>query len=208
MFILYNEIQDKCKSVKRFQGLSRIWLVFFYEADILHTQISIFESGSEIMGTRIGVLSDTHLYRVSAELKEIYSKYLLGTDLVLHAGDIVALEVVEFLKNENFHGVSGNMDSLEVKAVLPSKKIVKVGKFRIGLIHGWGSSDGLEKRVMDEFTDVDIIVYGHSHKAFNRKKEGVLLFNPGTATGPSFKGGNSIGILDLNDKISSKIISL
>ncbi|MFC1884641.1 metallophosphoesterase family protein [Thermodesulfobacteriota bacterium] len=160
------------------------------------------------MGMRIGVLSDTHLYRVSAELKEIYSKYLLDTDLVLHAGDIVSLEVVEFLKSKHFQGVSGNMDPLEVKAILPNKKIVRAGKFRIGLIHGWGSSEGLEKRVLGEFTDVDIIVYGHSHRAFNRKKEGVLLFNPGTATGPSLKGGNSIGILDLDDKINSRIISL
>jgi putative phosphoesterase len=160
------------------------------------------------MKMNIGVISDTHLYRVSDEFKAIYKKYLSEMDFILHAGDICSLDVVEFMKNDNFHGVSGNMDPMEVKAKLPDKKIVMAGPYRIGLIHGWGSSEGLENRVLKEFTDVDIIVYGHSHRAFNYIKNGVLLFNPGTATGPSLKGGNSLGILELDEKINGRIVTL
>ena len=160
------------------------------------------------MAMKIGVLSDTHLYRVSEELKAIYKNYLSDMDFVFHAGDTCALEVVEYMKNENFHGVSGNMDPPEVKAILPEKKIVEIGAYRIGLIHGWGSSEGLEDRVFGEFSDVDIIVFGHSHSAFNGKKEGILLFNPGTATGPSLRSGNSLGILELGHEIHSSIIKL
>jgi predicted phosphodiesterase len=78
----------------------------------------------------------------------------------------------------------------------------------LGLIHGWGSSRGLEERIRQEFKDVDIIVYGHSHCAANHLKEGVLLFNPGTATGYSSSQGHSIGILELGETIHSEIITL
>ena len=82
---------------------------------------------------KIGVLSDTHLYGVSEQLKEIYKKHLTNMDAVFHAGDICALDVVDFLKEGHFHGVSGNMDPLEVKAVLPERKIIDIGPFRIQL---------------------------------------------------------------------------
>jgi putative phosphoesterase len=59
---------------------------------------------------KIGVLSDTHLNHVTNELKEIYDRYLSDTDLILHAGDIVSIEVVDFLSRNKFHGVHGNMD--------------------------------------------------------------------------------------------------
>ena len=172
------------------------------------TKSKILEYGTIIMGIKIGVLSDTHLYRVSLELKEIYKKHLTDMDFVLHAGDVCSLDIVEFLEKHNFHGVSGNMDPLEVKAKLPDKKIVEIGPYKIGLIHGWGSPEGLEDRVFGEFTGVDVIVFGHSHRALCQKKEGVLLFNPGTATGPSLKDGHSIGILELTDQISGRIIRL
>ena len=75
------------------------------------------------MGMKIGVLSDTHLYRVSEELKAIYKNYLSDMDFVLHAGDTCALEVVEYMKNQDFHGVSGNMDPPEVKAITTDNSI-------------------------------------------------------------------------------------
>jgi len=67
----------------------------------------------------------------------------------------------------------------------------------VGLIHGWGPAEGLEDRILSVFSDVDIIVYGHSHVPANHIREGILLFNPGTATGYSATGEHSIGILRL-----------
>ncbi len=157
---------------------------------------------------KIGVLSDTHLNRVTEELKEIYDKYLADTDIILHAGDIVSFEVVDFLKRKNFHGVHGNMDPSDVKEVLPEKMKLQIGPYNLGLIHGYSHSYGQEEQIRSEFNDVDIIIYGHSHRAVNHVKEGILFFNPGTATGFSSHDSHSIGILELGDTIRGEIIEL
>ena len=160
------------------------------------------------MRMKIGVLSDTHLRRVTREFEEIHDKYLSDKDVILHAGDFVSTEIVGFLSKKDFHGVHGNMDTSEVKELLPGKKVIELGPYRLGLIHGWGSSSGLEDRIWPEFEGVDAIIYGHSHHATNHMRDGVLLFNPGTATGFSFSGIHSIGVLELDDTIHGEIITL
>jgi len=157
---------------------------------------------------RIGVLSDTHLHRVSRDLREIMDHHLSQVDVLFHVGDYTSPVVMEFLSSKNFHGVHGNMDPVGIRAVLPEKKIVELGGFRFGLIHGWGSSAGLEEKVLGQFTDVDVIVYGHSHKPMNDVVQGVLLFNPGTASGYSSYGVHSIGILECGDTVKGEIIDL
>lgn len=157
---------------------------------------------------RIGVLSDTHLHRVSKDLREILDHHFSRADVLFHLGDYTSPVVMEFLSSKNFHGVYGNMDPVDIRAVLPEKKIVEIGGFRFGLIHGWGSSQGLEERVLGQFTAVDVIVYGHSHKAMNEVVQGVLLFNPGTASGYSSSGVHSIGILECGDTVKGEIIDL
>jgi putative phosphoesterase len=157
---------------------------------------------------KIGVLSDTHLHQVTQEFLDIYDHYLADMDLVLHAGDVVSPDLIDFLNRKDFHGVSGNMDPVALKQVLPEKKVLSLAGYRLGLIHGWGSSDGLENRILPLFHDVDIIVYGHSHIASNHVREGVLFFNPGTATGYSASGKHSIGVLELGDTARTEIIQL
>jgi putative phosphoesterase len=157
---------------------------------------------------KIGILSDTHLKRLNDKLEEIYRKYLFDMDIVIHAGDYVSVDVVEFLNRDNFHGVQGNMDSYEVRQILPDKKVIEVGSHRIGIIHGWGSKDGLEEKIRNEFKEVDIIVYGHSHSAANHVKDGILFFNPGTAIGYSTSGPHTIGILEIDDIVKGKIVDI
>ena len=160
------------------------------------------------MTVRIGVLSDTHLHRVTPDFKDIYEQYLSDVDLIMHAGDFTSPALVSFLSKRDFHGVHGNMDPAEIKAALPEQKVVEVGVYRVGLIHGWGSSVGLENRILDRFHNVDAIVYGHSHTAVNHVKGGVLLFNPGTATGYALSGGHTIGLLECGEVIRGEIINL
>jgi putative phosphoesterase len=158
------------------------------------------------MGIKIGVISDTHLREVTRELEDIYERYLSDKDLILHAGDIVSGRIVHLFNGKEFHGVHGNMDPREVREMLPGKKIIDLGSLKIGLIHGWGASAGLEGRIRREFHEVDAIVYGHSHHPANFVRDGVLFFNPGTATGFSSSGINSIGILELGDTIQGEIV--
>ncbi|MBW2614897.1 MAG: metallophosphoesterase family protein [Deltaproteobacteria bacterium] len=160
------------------------------------------------MKMKIGVISDTHLGRVTREFEQIYDRYLSDKDLILHAGDITSTVIVDFLSRKDFHGVYGNMDPYDVRDMLPDKKVIELGPYRLGLIHGGGPSAGLEGRVWSEFQNVDVIVYGHSHKAVNHVREGVLVFNPGTASGFSSSGIHSIGILELGDTIQGEIVTL
>ena len=175
---------------------------------VLQRSLGIGERRYAGMKIRIGVISDTHLKGITRDFEEIYDRYLSDKDLVLHAGDIVSTEVVAFLARGNFKGVHGNMDPPEVRKMLPGRRVLELGSFRLGLIHGDGSSRGLEERVRRQFRHVDAIVYGHSHRAVCHMKDGILMFNPGTATGFSFTGRHSIGVLELDDAIRGEIIRL
>lgn len=161
-----------------------------------------------IIPMKIGVLSDTHLSKVSANFRDICDRYFSDVDVIFHAGDFTSGNIVAFLSEKTFYGVSGNMDPVEVKAVLPDKRVIELGGYKFGLIHGWGSSKGLEERVRPEFQDVDVIVYGHSHRAANHIRDGILFFNPGTATGFSSSETHSIGFLECADKIKGSIVDL
>ena len=157
---------------------------------------------------RIGVLSDTHLHRSERDLRVIFDRYLAEVDWIFHAGDYVSADIVTFLRRKPFHGVQGNMDSPGVKMILPEKKVIEIEGHRVGLIHGWGSPRGLEDRIMNEFQDVDVVVYGHSHEPANHVKDGVLFFNPGTVTGVSRAGVHTIGVLECGDTLRGEIIEV
>jgi hypothetical protein len=100
------------------------------------------------------------------------------------------------------------MDPPEIKMILPDKRILHLGGFSIGVIHGWGSPKGLEERVFSSFDGekLDAIIYGHSHIPANYVNSNILFFNPGSPTDTRFAKSNSIGILTLDTKISGEII--
>jgi putative phosphoesterase len=101
------------------------------------------------------------------------------------------------------------MDHPDVVKILPKKDIIKIDNFKIGLIHGYGAPLGLEQRIRKEFEEkMDVIVFGHSHQPVNEVKDGILFFNPGSPTDKIFSSSNSFGIIEINDNIKAKIITL
>ena len=163
-------------------------------------------------GVRILVLSDTHIPRVAHDLPERVYGEIENVDMIIHAGDFVEMEVLDKLKTlRETHAVYGNMDSQGIRQHLNPREIIPVGRFKIGLIHGFGAPAEIVETVRGEFTDssVDAIIFGHSHAAFNMVKEGILLFNPGSPTDTIFATSNSYGILEVTDKkIEGKIVKL
>ena len=150
---------------------------------------------------RIGVVSDTHL----TSLAQVPDKILITlaeVDLIIHAGDFVTKDVLDGLKRlGEVKAVRGNMDSEELKRILPEKELLLIEGKRIGITHGSGSPYGIEDRVSRMFEDVDVIVYGHSHQSKNEIKKGILFFNPGRAR-------NSFGILTVGKDVKGEIINL
>lgn len=158
---------------------------------------------------RIGVISDTHIPKAASDLPESVYNELRGVDMILHAGDLVELEVLRKLQNiAPTRAVHGNMDMFEAKESLPEKDIIKVGRFRIGLIHGYGAPGQIAQTVSKEFKNVDVIVFGHSHSPFLEKIKNTLLFNPGSPTDKIFARYNSFGILEVGKEITGRIIRL
>ena len=150
---------------------------------------------------RIGVLSDSHA-RSLAELSPKIVERLARMDLILHAGDYTNWQVVEDLRKLGpFRGVAGNMDPMTIASELPERDIVQVQGKRIGLVHGSGGPSGTAQWARRRFPeDVDAIVYGHSHIAKVVVVEGVLMFNPGSASGRFPARYASFGILTIDEE--------
>ncbi|RME47627.1 MAG: metallophosphoesterase [Chloroflexi bacterium] len=169
------------------------------------------------MTVRIGVISDTHLTN-PAGLSQRISQVFAGVDHILHAGDLVTTAVIhELEKIAPVSAVRGNMDYPEVKTQLPLKTVHDVEGLRIGLLHGHGVSgdilsrhdlNALRSYLLSQFDEpVDCIVYGHTHWADNEQQQGVLFFNPGTATGRGARA--TVGMLTVDGTtISGEIIDV
>lgn len=157
---------------------------------------------------RIGVLSDTHLTLDDARLPALLAhcqQYFAGTELILHAGDVVDPQLLPLLPQPVL-AVRGNLDPAE----LPARRIVKVAGKRIGLIHGWGAKADLEARILRAFSgeEVDCIVYGHSHQPACHVVNGILLFNPGSPIDRRNAPFASLGLLTIGAAITGEIIAL
>lgn len=161
---------------------------------------------------RIGVVSDTHIPNQASEVPGKILESLKKVDMILHAGDLVDLKILDVFKSvcADVRAVRGNMDPIDVIKFLPEKQIVTAGKYRIGLTHGSGSPANLIEAVTDIFKNdqVDAIVFGHSHSPVNEKRGNILYFNPGSLTDTMFSAFNSYGIIEINGGIKAKIIKI
>lgn len=150
---------------------------------------------------RIGVLSDTHIHLAEEIPAQIISAFS-DVDLIVHAGDFVGSAVLEGLQRiGEVKAVHGNVDSMKLRSLLPDKQIIVVGRKKIGVTHGWGGPEGIEKRVKEFLGDVDIIIYGHSHRAKIEQIGKVLFFNSGP-------GWQSFGILTIDDDVKGEIVKI
>lgn len=150
---------------------------------------------------KIAVVSDTHLARPTEGFRRTMEALFSDADIILHAGDMTSTSVFDYLSNWDLRAVRGNMDDFDLGARLPESRVEEVAGRRIGIIHGWGSPQGLEDKVFRAFREVDIIVFGHSHLPLNTRKGGVTLFNPG-----SYRGGYStpgtVGIIEIAGEVA------
>lgn len=158
---------------------------------------------------RIAVLSDTHLPSRAKALPKTVWQGIDGVDLILHAGDLNSLEVLEDLSHiAPVKAVQGNTDPYEVVMRLPKKQLFTVGKYRIGLIHGDGIMGKTVERAYLAFEKdhPDVIVFGHSHQPYMAFHNKILMFNPGSPTDKRFMPYYSYGILEIEERIQVEII--
>jgi len=155
---------------------------------------------------KIGVISDTHLTR-PVDFSALMNGAFKDVELIVHAGDLTELSVLDGLAGKKVMAVCGNMDSPGVRRQLPAQRVFEAAGFKIGLIHGWGGPQGIEERIAQEFEGVNCIVYGHTHAPVHLKRDGILFFNPGTFSGIGGSGSKTVGVLELGDTIRGQIFA-
>lgn len=158
---------------------------------------------------RIGVISDTHVQRIS-ELPSSLLNTLTRMDMVVHLGDFHSEDLVNDLKEINdFRGVAGNHD-MHIPG-LPEKDLIEAAGKRIGIIHGHGCvfPFGFKWGLMTQFeTKIDAILYGHTHSVRNMVEEGVLFFNPGSVCGRFPAMLRTYGVLTIGQELTGEIVTI
>jgi putative phosphoesterase len=124
-----------------------------------------------------------------------------GADLVLHAGDFVAEEVLAELEalGPPVVGVSGNMDSTALRSRLPQQKEVEAGGARIAMLHDAGAAHGRLPRMRSRFPDADAVVFGHSHLPLHERDGEFQIFNPGSPTERRKAPRHTMGLARVQD---------
>ena len=160
--------------------------------------------------TRIGVLSDTHVHDLK-EISSILFDNLKTMDLIIHLGDFVTMDLVDYFKSSNnFYGIAGNHDPHSIKAILPRSDVIEINGKRLGLLHGYWFPLFCGHRSEARFKreKVDAILYGHTHVIRNEIENNILWFNPGSASALWPAPWITYGVLNIGESITGEIISI
>lgn len=137
---------------------------------------------------RIGIISDTHgLLRPEA------TEYLQDCDMIVHAGDVGSVEIIEQLQSiAPLVVVRGNVDNGLNKLSL-YEMFEFFGK-TLYVYHGHKELD-----IDPAAAGVDVIISGHSHVPLITYKKSILYINPGSAGPKRFSLAVSIASLVISD---------
>ncbi|GAA0611586.1 metallophosphoesterase family protein [Virgibacillus siamensis] len=158
---------------------------------------------------KIIVTSDTHMPKKGTQLPFRLMKELETAELIIHAGDWSSMRVYDTLQQyAPVKGVCGNIESNEILKKLPSKELLTINGFRIGIVHGHGEKKTTERRAFDTFFDEDAnaIIFGHSHIPLLRYFKKTLLLNPGSPTDKRTQPYYSFATLQIDDEINTEFI--
>jgi uncharacterized protein len=133
---------------------------------------------------RIGIVSDTHMPRGSRQVPEACSEALRASDLIVHAGDLSAIEVLDWLESLGppVKAVHGNVDTPEVRERLPQSLEFEADGRRFAVVHDAGQAKGRLARMRRMFPQAEVVIFGHSHLPLHETAGGFHIFNPGSPT--------------------------
>ncbi len=158
---------------------------------------------------KAGIISDTHLVDITPEFRMVCEKNFADCDVIIHAGDITNMAILDVFAPKTVHAVHGNMCHGAARKLLPEKKEFKLGQFNFGLIHGNQCGMDIEESLWHIFPEADCVIYGHTHRAVCHIQGGRLVINPGAfkASG-RFGAGPTYAVVDINEQLSGKIIQV
>jgi putative phosphoesterase len=149
----------------------------------------------------LGLISDTHMPDRLAALPAAIFEALAGVDLLLHAGDVGELSVLDELSRiAPVVAVHGNDDTAEAQRELPYRQVLAVAERRVLLCHSHDPDRAREtaSRLGDDLMPklerwagfaagarADVFVFGHVHIPFAYHHADVLVVNPGAIASPN-----------------------
>ena len=153
---------------------------------------------------RVLVISDTHIPLRAKTLPRIIYDEIERADLIIHAGDFTSPDIYYELRAlKPIKAVFGNMDDPKLLDILKEVETFELEGLKVGLFHGLGPPVGLEERVLQKLSNYgtfDLIIYGHSHRASYKMKDGVHILNPGSPTDTVFASKRTYAILEIDGK--------
>ena len=161
----------------------------------------------------IAVIADTHLPRGARRLPEACVERIAAADLLLHAGDFSTLDVLRELEaiGPPVVGVHGNVDSADLRRLLPEERIVDAEGARVAMVHDTGPRTGRLERMRRRFGErADLVVFGHSHLPLHEEAaDGFQIFNPGSPTERRRAPTHTMGLIHVNDGLARcELVSL
>jgi len=179
----------------------------------------------------VGIIADTHIpHRLKAVPQAVFEIFH-KVELILHAGDIVDPRILDDLASlATVKAVRGNVHLVDrtLDPQLPKAERLHILGHHIVLAHGHGSflrgslervrywlsqdRDEVNQRIakwcLETYPEADIIIFGHSHRAYNQRFGQRLLFNPG-AVCPTEGEIPSVGLLTIErGKASAQLVEL
>jgi putative phosphoesterase len=148
----------------------------------------------------IAIISDTHMPRGGRRLPAECIERLRAADLIVHAGDLMTLAVLDELSGYGeVVAVHGNVDDGEVRALLPETATVTADGVSLGVVHDAGPAAGRLERLRRRFPNADGVVFGHSHMPLSqRSPDGFQMFNPGSPTERRRAPAHTMGLAQLS----------
>lgn len=136
---------------------------------------------------RLGVISDTH-----GVLRDEVIEKLQGCDYIIHAGDVGNKEIIDKLESiTKTFVVRGNNDKDEWVLTLPEYREIEMDEVLIYVVHN-------KADIPKDLKEVDLIIYGHSHKFYNETIDNVVYLNPGACGRKRFSLPLSMAIVEVN----------
>jgi uncharacterized protein len=159
----------------------------------------------------LAIISDTHMPRGGRAIPDACIARLRAADAILHAGDLVATEVLELLESLGppVHAVRGNVDEPALMMRLPAVRAVEAEGARIVMTHDGGPADGRIGRLRRRFPDADAVVFGHSHQPLHESAGDFQIFNPGSPTERRRAPAHTMGLATAHDgRLRFELITL
>ena len=136
---------------------------------------------------KILIVSDTH--GQEKNLEEVLKKEE-PIDALIHLGDLEGGE--DFISTHvkcPVYLVSGNNDFF---CSLPREREITLGKYKVLITHGhyYCVSNGYERICQEGISrQMDIVMFGHTHRPVILEKDGIIVLNPGSLSFPRQRDG-------------------